>query len=92
VERITRLIEGRYYVNDASIDHHEKGYLGEAINRLAVFENIVEELLSSQKQASEELEKLRGEGKEKSVRFKELMVKKLTNINTLILFKSYGIE
>ncbi|NLW92389.1 MAG: hypothetical protein GXY34_12425 [Syntrophomonadaceae bacterium] len=92
MERITRLIEGRYYVNDAAIDHHSQGYLGEAINRLAVFENIVEELMTSQKQISEDLEKLRGQGKEKSVRFKELMVKKLTNINTLILFKSYGIE
>lgn len=92
MERITRLIDGRYYVADIAIDHYGKGYFGEAIDRLAVFENMAEDLMASQTQISNELEKLRAEGKEKSVTFKELMIKKLTNVNMILLYKSYGID
>lgn len=92
MERITRLIEGRYYAADVAIEHQGKGYLGEAIDRLAIFENMLEDLKASQIQISNELEKLRADGKEKSVRFKELMIKKLTNVNIIMLLKAYGID
>lgn len=91
MERMTRLMEGTYYL-DVALIQDEQGYFGKAIDRLATFENIVDDLTTGQVRISEELEKLRSEGKEKSVRFKELMVKKLTNVNTMMLLKSYGIE
>lgn len=47
--------------------------------------------MSSQIEIPEELSRLRNEGKEHTVKFKELMVKKLTNNNLLILLREYGI-
>lgn len=90
LERITRLEGDDYSVDPSAVIPTDDGYIGEAIDRLAAFENMYEDLIASQSKISDELEKLRYDGKEKSVRFKELMVKKLTNINTLILLKSYG--
>lgn len=84
-------IKGVYFIDNKMADHNNNGYTGEAINKLAKFENIFEDLLSSQVKISEELEILRNQGKTNSLKFKELMVKKLTNNNVLILFKSYGL-
>jgi len=92
MERLTHMHEGKYYANDNAVNRSSEGYSGEAINRLGVFENVYEDLLASQSEISDQLASLRNEGKEKSVKFKELMVKKLTNINTIILLKSYGLE
>ncbi len=55
---------------------------------MAKFENIYEDLIASQNQIPKELEKLRNEGKTKSVRFRELMVNKMTNANIIELFKT----
>ncbi len=85
-------IKGVYFIDNEMADHNNNGYTGEAINKLAKFENIFEDLLSSQVKISEELEILRNQGKTNSLKFKELMVKKLTNNNVLILFKSYGLS
>jgi len=92
LERITRLIVENYCVDHSAVSRTDDGYIGTAIDKLATFENMCEDLIASQSQIADELEKLRNEGKEKSVRFKELMVKKLTNVNTLILLRSYGME
>ncbi len=73
-------------------DIGEKVYCGEAITRLASFENFYDDLVSQLDIISLELEQLRSQDKAKSVKFKELMVKKLTNNQILILLKSYGIE
>jgi hypothetical protein len=81
-----------YTVKDSTINHDNNGYAGEAINRLAKFENIYEDLILNQIQIPEEMERLRNEGKTKSVRFKELMVKKMTNANIIDLFKTYGLD
>ncbi len=84
--RITKFINDEFYVTDeAFISHDDIGYKGTAINRLAFYENIFDELSSEQLKISKEMEKLRIEGKGKSVKFKELMVKKLTNSNVLSL-------
>lgn len=66
--------------------------LDEAVERLAIFENIYEDLIKSQGDIHKELEKLRSEDKTKTVKFKELMVKKLTNNNMIIQFNMYGIK
>lgn len=93
MERLTRmLVKDFYVVNDLTLNHDVNGYTGEAITRLAKFENIYEDLLASQIQIPKELEKLRNDGKTKSVRFKELMVQKMTNANIINLFKKYGLE
>lgn len=64
----------------------------EAAARLALFENIYEDLLREQEEIAGQMEALRAEGKKNSVKFKELMGKKLANGNTLMLFKAYGLE
>lgn len=68
------------------------GYSGEAINKLAKFENLYEHLISSQEETIEKLEKLRKENKTNTVTFKQLLVKKMTNENFINLFNIYGIE
>ena len=81
-----------FYVEETEINHTDKGYCGNAINRLALFENIYDDVFKSQIELHNELEKLRVEGKTKSLKFKELMIKKLTNTNAIILFESYGLK
>ena len=93
MERLTRMINNDLYiVDDDKVNYDDNGYSGEAISRLARFENVYDDLVASQNKISEELEKLRNEGKTKSVRFRELMVKKMTNSNIIILFKTYGLQ
>ncbi len=94
MERLTRMLGNNnfYIIDDLTLNHDVNGYTGNAIIRLAKFENIYEDLIASQSQIPKELEKLRNEGKTKTVRFKELMVKKMTNANIINLFKTYGLE
>ncbi len=92
--RLTKVLidNGSYTVDDNMITHDINGYSGPAVERLASFENIYDDLVLKQNEISKELEKLRNEGKTHSVKFKELMVKKLTNSNIIILFRAYGLE
>ena len=66
------------------------GYSGEAIDKLARFENFYLDLLA-QVAIPEEMEKLRQQGKTKSVRFRELMGEKMVKANLISLIKSYGL-
>jgi hypothetical protein len=86
--RLTRALESNasYIVDDDLIIREECGYSGDAINRLARYENTIDDLLASQIEIAKGLEKLRNEGKTHSVKFRELMVKKLTNSHILVLF------
>jgi hypothetical protein len=93
MERLTKAAgDNRYIVEGGRIQQDPKGYYGEAVERLAVFENMFEDLVRSQTEISEELERLRREGKKNSFKFRELMGKKLINSNILILLKNYGLE
>jgi hypothetical protein len=93
MERLTRMLNNEFYiVDDDKVNCDDNGCSGEAITRLARFESIYDDLVVGQSKISEELEKLRNEGKTKSVRFRELMVKKMTNSNIIILFKTYGLQ
>lgn len=93
MDRLTRMLGNNEYIaDDITLNHVDNGYTGEAITRLAKFENIYEDLIASQNQIPKELEKLRNEGKTKSVRFRELMVTKMTNANIIDLFKRYGLK
>ena len=84
--------QGQYFVEPAAIISLTEGCSGEAIERLAQFENFYYDMISSQATLSKELEELRNEGKEKSVKFRELLGKKLMNNHVLIALKEYGLE
>ena len=92
--RLTRALDNNefYIVDDDKVKHDVNGYSGDAINKLAKFENIYDDLVANQSEMSKELERLRNEGKTHSFKFKELMAKKFTNNNNIILFKTYGLE
>jgi hypothetical protein len=94
MERLTKLMGNNdsYIAEDITVNHDCNGYTGEAITKLAKFENIYEDLIASQREISKQLEKLRNEEKTKTVRFRELMFKKMTNVTIIELFKSYGLE
>ncbi len=95
MKRLTRIAPGSssYFVDEAKIQLEDNNiYSGEAISRLAFFENFCYDLIAEQDRISADLEKLRNEGKSNSVKFKELLVRKLTNSNTLILLRSYGLQ
>lgn len=85
MERLTKKLDDQ----DNYIVDNDK--LNQAINKLAIFENIYEELNAEQIEISKKLEDLRNEGKMKSLKFRELMTKKLTNSAVLTLFKNYGL-
>lgn len=94
INRLTRALDSNnlYAVDDNRVQHNVDGYSGDAINKLAKFENVYDDLISKQSEISKELEKLRLVGKTHSVKFKQLLTNKITNNNILILFKAYGLE
>jgi hypothetical protein len=92
MNRITKVMDNTFYVvDDTKLQHDKNGYFGDAISKLAKFENIYDDLLSKQIEISKELEELRVEGKTHTVKFKQLLSNKLTNNNILILFGAYGL-
>ncbi|HEX3031452.1 MAG TPA: hypothetical protein VHS59_04325 [Bacillota bacterium] len=93
MDRMTRpLGNGSYIVDADKVKCDAQGCSGEAMDRLARFENFYSDLVAGQIKTVEDMEKLRSEGKTKSVRFRELMVKKMTDSNLIDLLKFYGLE
>lgn len=94
MDRLTRALEGKktYVVDDTWIQHGENGYFGDAVTRLASFENMYDYLMAQQSEISKEMEKLRAEGKNQTVKFKQLFANKLANNNIITLFETYGIK
>jgi hypothetical protein len=64
---------------------------GDAVERLARFEDVCGELVADQVDVARQLVRLRGEGRAKTVQFRELMARKLTNQYLLILLEKHGI-
>lgn len=94
MDRLTKSLDNNnfYVVEESKINQEENGYSGEAIIKLAKFENFYDDLISKQTEISKELEKLKSEDKTHSVKFKQLLANKLNNNSILILFKSYGLQ
>ena len=94
MQRMTCKAKGKstYIVENRFIERETDGYTGEAVTRLAGFENFWEDILARLTDISYELEKLRADGKTHTVRFRELMVSKITNSNILDLLTVYGIS
>ena len=64
----------------------------QALEKLAMLENLYEELLKNQQTLSAELEQLRLQGKKNSYQFRERMGKKLQNSDAISLLKAHGLN
>ena len=84
MERYTRREQGK-----AVIDPER---LQEALDRLAAFEDLACGLEKEQKSIALRLEQLRGERKEKTVQFRELLAQKLVNNNVQMLLERYKLK
>jgi len=93
MNRLTRKSDGNnsYIVDDTNVHHDVSGYYGDAVSKLAKFENFYDDLVLKQSEISKELEKLKSEGKTHTVKFKQLLTNKLTNNNIIMLFETYGL-
>ena len=84
MERYTKKEQGKIVV--------EPEYIEAALERLSAFEDLVCGLDEEQKNIALRLEKLRGERKEKTVQFRELLAQKLMNNNILMLLERYKLR
>ena len=76
--------KNKYFVEENKIE--------EAVQKLAVFENMLDAFVKDTDDIPEQLAKLRKDGKDKTVAYKELVTKKLINTNILMFFKKHGIN
>lgn len=76
MERLTRRTPDGIEVSDPAA----------ALERLAQLEDFAETLLAEREQFAQELDTLRLQGKTKTVRFRELLTKKMTNREILSRF------
>ena len=81
MERYTRREQGKTVV--------DPGQLQQALDRLASFEDFACGLAEEQKRISLRLEQLRGERKEKTVQFRELLAQKLVNNSVILLLERH---
>ena len=92
MERVTKLLEDNsYIVSKNLISQNEIGYSGDAIEKLAKYENLHEELRKRQNKIIKEMEELKSLGKNKTVKFNQLLAEKITTNNILSIFEVYGL-
>ncbi len=89
MKRITKNINNNYFISEDDIIKEMNGYTGKAVNALARYENAYEEMINYQKIIEEELEKLKGRGREKSVQFRETLARKIMNKTIIEMFERY---
>jgi len=70
----------------------DEGVINDAIRRLGMFEDAYEDLLGSIERIPGELEAMRMQGKEKTVRYKETVAQKLINNNIVAFFERHGLK
>ena len=93
MKRLTTLCDDDKIYVTKDIDRESgEGYSGEAIEKLAKFENLYDHLMIQHEKLPKELEALRSEGKIKSYGFRERFGQKLTVEAFLRLLKEFGIE
>ena len=90
--RLTENKEGSPVVSKEYIQEDSSGFRGEAVDRLAKFEDVYDRLLISQENLSQKLEELQQQGKTQSHQFKETMGKKLMNSMIISLLESRGLR
>lgn len=91
---MTRITQKRsdglaFVAPEGSVRRDGEGWAGPAIDRLAVFENLQADLAANQEKYAQEMDALRAAGKEKTARFRELMVFKMTGRSMLDMFTLY---
>ena len=94
MQRLTRLLPNcMTYALDAAWVTEQNGALqGEAVAKLAAFENMHEQMLTSVEAIPAELAALKAQGKEKTVRFRELTAQKLTFQAWLEMAGEFGVK
>lgn len=93
MSRLTKELNGKFYIdNETKVQHDANGYFGEAVSKLGRLENFYDALISRYEEISNDLEKLRSEGKTHTVKFKQLLVDKINNKNIIMLFETYGCD
>lgn len=94
MERLTKLSESKaFYVTDRIIGSSGiEGYHGDAVDRLAKFENLYEHLMERHVAIPSELEVLRNAGKNKTVTFKELLTEKMIIDMLLTQLERHGLK
>ena len=91
MERITHRINTCAKAPQDSVEMADGAVQGTAIERLAQYEDLCEELLAKQSKIAQQMEELRMQGREKSVKFRELFAQKLTNASFLSLLQAKGL-
>jgi len=90
MDRLTsKTSDGGYFIGGAGIQPEGEGYTGNAVEKLARFENLFDGIMARQAEITREMDELKLHGKSKTVRFKQLMAEKLMNVNIVVLFKSW---
>ncbi len=93
MSRLTELLKNnKIYVSKHVDEKYEEGYSGDAIEKLAKFENLFDYLKTQHEEIPKELEILRNEGKIKSDHFREIFARKLTVEAFLNLMKDFDIK
>ena len=82
----------RYTTANAGTYSVKQENLEDAIQKLGKFEDAYDGLMSSQTQIPFDLEKMRMEGKDKTVRYKETMAQKLINNSIVMFFEKHGLK
>lgn len=82
----------QYVVDPSEVCCEDEGIAGEAIKKLAAFENFFDELMNRQEATRKEMERLRAAGKVKTTTFRQLVAIKLTNDQILDLLRAFDIE
>jgi hypothetical protein len=83
VDRYTKKENSKYIIDNEKYE--------DAINKLAEFENIIDELLLKQEEISKELDILRKAEQSKSYKFRDLLGHKLINSSLITIFKSHNL-
>lgn len=93
MERLTKKAANKDFFVSSSIEGklENEGYYGEAIEKLAKFENLYESVIEKQCSLAKELEALRAAGKEKNFKFKELLGQKIMNEMLLMQIRGQGL-
>jgi len=81
-----------YVLSKEMLELSEIVYKGEAVDKLAKFEDFYENLINDQTKLNEELDVLRNEGQNHSAHFRELFGQKMMINHILIRLKTYGLE
>jgi hypothetical protein len=94
MKRLTKKTDTQdFYVTefiDAKSDNEE--YYGEAVERLAKFENFFDHLMERKSEIPQELDSLRSEGKNKTYGYKEKFAEKLMNDMMMNMLEQYGLK